>query len=52
MRSDSNEAAVLKHFSSTTIIVVLLLVSEHMRKLSSTAATVYKYVKEHYPVLK
>jgi hypothetical protein len=38
--------------SSTNTTVVLLFASEHRHNMSSRTSTVYKYVKEHYPVSK
>jgi hypothetical protein len=43
---------VLTLFSWTSIIVVILFTNEHRYKMSSRTSTVYKYVKEHYPVSK
>jgi hypothetical protein len=48
----SSGLGVLDLFSSMSTIVVLFSTSEHRHITSTRASTVYKYVKEHYPISK
>jgi hypothetical protein len=44
------KAEFLNSVSSTNTTEVLRFASEHWHKMSTRTSTVYKYVKEHFPI--
>jgi hypothetical protein len=43
---------VIHHLSSTNTVAILPFASEHRHKMSTRISTLYKHVKEHYPISK